>query len=157
VRSLSLYCNREDESRGPGMEITEDPKENHPVQTTYRHISVKEIDGAPLLQFVDLRNELQTPGFFQETCQEFGMLASHHQNCSVTVDLEGQEVSASELFICYLVRLDREIKQVQGTLKLCNISPLFAEAMRVIRLDRMFSIYESLDDALISDPSTPER
>lgn len=137
------------------MENSEGP--DHPIPASYRHISVTEIDGVILLRFVDLRTELEKLGSYQETYQEFGMLASHHQKCLVVLDLEGQDVSAPELFICYLVRLDREVKQVQGTLKLCNLSPLFAEAMRMIRLNQMFSIYDSLDDALLDDASTPKR
>ena len=134
------------------MEIAEGPEQDSPIPTTYRHISVEERDGMLLLRFVDLRLELETLGSFQETYQEFGMLASHNPKCLVVLDLEGQDVSASELFICYLVRLDREVKQVRGTLKLCNLSPAFDEALRMIRLNRMFSIYKSLDDALLDLP-----
>ena len=134
------------------MEYTEGPEQDHPIPAAYRHISVEERYGMLLLRFVDLGNKLEKPDSFPETCQEFGMLASCHEKCLVVLDLEGQEVTASELFICYLVRLDREVKKVQGTLKLCNLSPLFAKELRMIRLNRMFSIYESLDDTLSNSP-----
>ena len=132
------------------MENSEGP--DHPIPASYRHISVTEIDDVILLRFADLRTELEKLGSYQETYQEFSMLASHHQECLVVLDPEGQDVSAPELFICYLVWFDREVKQVKGTLKLRNLSPLFAEAMRMIRLNRMFSVYESLDEALLSRP-----
>jgi hypothetical protein len=141
---------------GGERENTELPEEHHPLMSTYRHITVKEIDGVVVVRFIDLKRELRKMGSFPETCQEFGMLASRHEKCLVVLDLEGQEITASELFICYLVRLDREIKQVQGMLKLCNLAPQFAEELRMIRLDRMFSIYESLEDALVGGASTPK-
>ena len=134
---------------------TEGPAHDPPVPDRYRHISVEERDGVLLVKFVDLRKMLEGTGSLQEAGQEFRMMASNRQKCLVVLDLEGQEVSVSELFICYLVRLEREVKQVQGTLKLCNLSPAFDEALRMIRLDRMFPIYQSLDDALLdrSEPS----
>lgn len=143
---------REDQLRGTVMENVEGLKQDPPIPTTFRHISVEERDGVFLLRFVDLKRELERVDSLQEIAQEFRTMASHHQNCLVILDLEGQEVSASELFICYLVRLEREVTQVQGTLKLCNLSPSFDEALRMIRLNRMFSIYESLDDALSHRP-----
>ncbi len=139
------------------MENTDVPEQNAPSPPTYRHISVEERDGVLVLRFVDLGRELESMGSAQETYGEFGMLASRHQNCSVILDLEGQEVSASELFICYLVRLHREVTQVHGTLKLCNLSPQFAEELRMIRLDRMFSISESVDAAMLNRPEPRSR
>jgi anti-anti-sigma regulatory factor len=59
--------------------------------------------------------------------------------------------SATELYFCYLVRLQREIKQVRGTLKICDLSPHLADKMRMIRLDRTFSTHKSVDDARL-DP-----
>ncbi len=131
------------------MDNTEGPAHDPPIPDRYRHISVEERDGVLLLRFVDLRKMLERAGSLQEAGQEFRMMASNQQTCLVILDLEGQEVSASELFICYLVRLEREVKQVQGTFKLCNLSPRFDEELRMIRLNRFFSIYESLDEALI--------
>ena len=121
------------------MGNTQSPEHDPRTLTTYCHISVEESDGVIVLRFVDLKRDLKSGNSFQEIFQEFRRLASDHQNCSVILDLEGQEVSAPELFYCYLVRLHREIKQVRGTLKLCNLSPQFAEEMRVARLNRMFS------------------
>jgi hypothetical protein len=71
----------------------------------------------------------------------------------VVLDLEDQDVSATELLFIILVRLDREVKQVQGTLKLCNLSLSVVDALKVTRLIKMFSAYESLDDALLGDAS----
>jgi len=133
------------------MENTDGSVQDHPIPSNYRHISVEDRDGVLVVRFIDLRRELGNTVSCQETYQEFRMLASHHHKCLVVLDLEGQEVSATEVFFCYLVRLDREVKQVQGTLKLCNLSPLVAEDMRTIRLNWMFRTYNSLDDALASD------
>ena len=37
---------------------------------------------------------------------------------------------------------------MQGTLKLCNLSPPVVDALKMTRLSKFFSTYESLDDAL---------
>jgi anti-anti-sigma regulatory factor len=109
-----------------------------------------------VVRVIDLERDLQITGAVPEFGQDFQRLAFHNQKCSVVLDLQGQVVSDTERFFCVLVRLFTEVNQAQGTLKLCNPSPPLIDAIRLIRLDRMFSIYESLDDALASVVLDPD-
>jgi hypothetical protein len=88
---------------------------------------------------------------------EFHELATHHSKRSVALDLECRNVSDTDLLFWVLVRLFREVIQVDGTLKLCNLSPPVLDAMSAIRLTGIFAICESLDDALAGSVLNPRH
>jgi anti-anti-sigma regulatory factor len=129
-----------------------------PGPPDYRHIRVEEIDGVLVVRFIDLERLVEVGGPSRELYRELHELAFANHGRHVALDLQCQYIGnsiSSELMLCHLVRLYREVKQSQGTLKLCNLHPSFIDHIRAIRLDRMFTICESLDDALagrVADP-----
>jgi hypothetical protein len=136
---------------------------DHSISPSYRHISIDDRGRVVVVRFIDLDRILQIKGpSWPESYRDFHQLAHHHRNCFFVLDFQDQTITAdiylkTEICITYLTRLWKEIKEAQGSLKLCNLPmPLF-EAIRSIHLDRMFSIYESLDDALASVTVDAER
>ena len=130
------------------MEKIDETKEDLPRPPSYCHISVEERDGALVVRFIDLKRDLGGFDAFQAIVHEFRGLATHHHCHPVVLDLGGQDVGKTAIFYSVLVRLFRIVKQAEGTLKLCNLSPPVVEEMKAIRLTMMFSIYASLEDAL---------
>jgi hypothetical protein len=134
---------------------------DHSISTGYRHISAEDRGRIVVVRFIDLDSILQVKGpSGQETYRDFHQLANHHWTCSFVLDFQDQPITTdpylkTEICITYLARLLREIKEAQGTLRLCNLPLPLMEALRAIRLDRMFSICESLDDALASNVTDP--
>jgi hypothetical protein len=136
---------------------------DHSISPGYRHISIDDRGWIVVVRFIDLDGILQIKGpSWQESCRDFHQLAYHHRKCFFVLDCQDQTITEdlylkTEICISYLVRLLREIKDAQGSLKLCNLPMPLSEAIRSIRLDRMFSIYDSLDDALASIALDAER
>jgi hypothetical protein len=94
---------------------------------------------------------MRIAGPSRELYRELHELADANPRSHVALDLQCQDITPSiktEILICHLVRLHREVKQAHGTLNLCNLHPSFIDVIRAIRLDRMFTICDSLDDAL---------
>jgi anti-sigma B factor antagonist len=49
-----------------------------------------------------------------------------------------------------LITLDKLVKENSGTLKLCNINPQIYEVFKITRLNKLFAIYDSTENALAS-------
>lgn len=47
-----------------------------------------------------------------------------------------------------LITLNKRIKEENGELKLCNIIPEIYEVFRITKLNRLFEIYDDMDQAL---------
>ncbi len=131
------------------MENTGWTKQYPPISPEHRHIRVDEIQGVVVIRFINLKRDLEHVDSLQVIGDEFRRLAGQNKGRSVVLDLEGHDISATEVFFALLVRLFREVKQVQGTLKLCNLYQPVVDEMKRIRLNRTFTICESLDDALV--------
>lgn len=63
------------------------------------------------------------------------------------LDFQGVTFMSSAM-IGKIVLLNKKCKQNKTTIKLCNIAPSIKEVFEITRLNKVFSIYESLDDAI---------
>jgi anti-sigma B factor antagonist len=49
-----------------------------------------------------------------------------------------------------LIRISKKVYESEGSLKLCSIDPKIFEVFRITRLDKVFDIYDELDQAVDS-------
>jgi anti-sigma B factor antagonist len=63
------------------------------------------------------------------------------------LDFQGVTFMSSAM-IGKIVLLNKKCKANKTTIKLCNIAPSIKEVFEITRLNKVFSIYESLDDAV---------
>ena len=63
------------------------------------------------------------------------------------LDFQGVTFMSSAM-IGKIVLLNKKCKQNKITIKLCNIAPSIMEVFEITRLNKVFSIYDSIDDAL---------
>jgi anti-anti-sigma factor len=63
------------------------------------------------------------------------------------LDFRGVSFMSSAM-IGKIVLLNKKCKQNKTTIKLCNISPSIMEVFEITRLNKIFSIYDSEEDAL---------
>jgi hypothetical protein len=103
-------------------------------------LAVDELANVVLARIVDLERALWITDVYKEMAAEFHDLATRHPKCSVVFDLECRDVSDTERLFCVLTRFHREMTQVDGTFKLCNVSVQIFDAMSAIRLTQMFTI-----------------
>ncbi len=119
-----------------------------PGRSDYRHLAVEELGNVLVVRFIDLERALWITDVFGEMAAEFHELATRHPKCLVVLDLECRDVSDTERLFCVLVRFHREVKQVDGTFELCNVSVQVLDAMSAIQLTRMFPICEPPNNAM---------
>ncbi len=48
-----------------------------------------------------------------------------------------------------LIRVSKKVYETDGTLRLCSIGPKILDVFRITRLDKIFEIMTSVDDAMI--------
>jgi anti-sigma B factor antagonist len=68
-------------------------------------------------------------------------------NGKMLLDFQGVTFMSSAM-IGKIVLLNKKCKANKTTVKLCNIAPSIMEVFEITRLNKVFSIYESVDEAL---------
>jgi hypothetical protein len=130
------------------MDHNERKDQDGPILADYRHIVVHEINGVVVVRFSDLKSD-ESPDSLHEISQELEGLVDQNKPCSLILDIEGKDLDAHRaVFYGRLIRLWKKVKQARGTLKICNISALVVDVLKIDRLTQMFPPYRSLDDAL---------
>ncbi|NLF69245.1 MAG: STAS domain-containing protein [Candidatus Anammoximicrobium sp.] len=70
-------------------------------------------------------------------------------NGKMVLDFQGVTFMSSAM-IGKIVLLNKKCKANSTTVKLCNIAPSIMEVFEITRLNKVFSIYESMEEALKS-------
>lgn len=70
-------------------------------------------------------------------------------NGKMVLDFQGVTFMSSAM-IGKIVLLNKKCKAANTIVKLCNIAPSIMEVFEITRLNKVFSIYESVDEALKS-------
>ena len=96
-----------------------------------RFVDKKIVDSANIEQLGDELNDLVLQGKRED----------------ILLNFEGVEFMSSAA-LNKLISLNTKVKAVQGKLKLCNLKPDIREVFSITKLDRVFDIRESEDDAI---------
>jgi hypothetical protein len=120
---------------------------DHPMSTDARHLSVEDRDGVLVVRFIEPKRDLESLDSLREIAQElYGLV--RRQPCMLVLNLEAQDINPSDRFFAVLGRLYMKVTKTGGSLKLCNLSPLMVEELRITNLIHIFPPYKSLGDAL---------
>lgn len=65
----------------------------------------------------------------------------------IVLDMEHLE-HVSSTFIVVLLNLHRASRQKGGRLSICNVTPPLMDLMRILKLDKLFSITKSTEEAI---------
>jgi len=79
-------------------------------------------------------------------CVEGRIEAGHHK---LILDCDGLSYISS-MGLGMLVRVHSRMKKVGGDVKLANLHGTVAEILQLVKLDRVFHIYRSVDEAVAS-------
>ena len=105
------------------------------------HLTVTESDSVCVVQFSD-RKILEEISI-SEIGEELYSLVEGKEGVKLLLSFKNVEhLSSAALGV--LIKLEKEVAAVHGTLKLSDISPQILEVFKITRLNKLFSIYDTL-------------
>lgn len=111
------------------------------------HLTVTEAEGVKIVEFSD-RKILEELAI-SEIGDELVQLVESSDDPRLLLSFRNvQHLSSAALGM--LIKLNNQVQEKNGTLRLSNISPQIYEVFKITRLNKLFDIHESLDDALAS-------
>jgi anti-sigma B factor antagonist len=111
------------------------------------HISVRKSDGVTRIDFID-RNILDELNIHQIGEDLLRVIESEHAPKIVIVFKNVEHMSSAAFGT--LLTVHERIKSRSGHLRLCEISPRILEAFMITKLNRLFSIHDTVDAAMKS-------
>lgn len=109
------------------------------------HIRVKRADGVAIVEFADRKilEELS----IQEIGEELYRLVQGEPGIKLLLNF-GNVDHLSSAALGMLITLNKKVKETSGELKLSDIKRQIFEVFKITRLDRMFDIYDTADQAV---------
>ena len=86
-------------------------------------------------------------GFLGPVLLMYGLATSSAATASLLLNFESVEYLSSAA-LGKLITLNKRIKEENGELKLCNIIPEIYEVFRITKLNRLFEIFDDMEQAL---------
>ena len=111
------------------------------------HLTVIETDQARIVEFADRKilEELS----IAEIGDELSKLVQDYPGLNLLLSFQHVE-HLSSAALGMLITLNKEIEGKSGKLKLSEIAPQIYEVFKITRLNKLFDIYDSRDEALKS-------
>ena len=120
--------------------------------TKHERIVVVDVDGVTSVRFNDERivdsANIETMG------DELASLVDEDHLKYILLNFEGVGFMSSAAFN-KLILLNNKVREVGGTLRLCNLTAEILEAFSILRLDQVFDIRKSYNEALRAFGVTP--
>ena len=111
----------------------------------YRRIEVNEVRDVSVVRFID--RKILDEAAIGELGEELFALAEADDHNSILLNFSDVEFLSSAA-LGKLITLDKKVKAAGGKLKLCNIRPQIYEVFAITKLNNLFDIKETEDDAL---------
>ncbi len=113
--------------------------------TVHRRITTSEVQGVTVVSFID--KKILDAVNIQELGDELFSLVDRDGVKSLLLDFGNVEFLSSAA-LNQLVILDKKVNTNAGQLRLCNLLPEIQEVFVITRLNQLFEINETMDDAL---------
>lgn len=113
----------------------------------YRQIQVSTVDGITVVTFVQAR--ILSEKDVQVLGDELWALVDRDGCRLLVLDWKKIEFCSSAV-IGKIVRLDKKVKDKNGKLRLCCMKPEIREVFQITRLDQVFEIKDTREEALAS-------
>ena len=118
-------------------------RRNGMTTTALRHISVESREEVTIVKLID--GHIINAGHIRELGEElFGFVDEHR---SLIVDFGNVQFLSGAALNRFII-LDRKIKNKMGKLRICNIIPELYEVFLITRLNQLFYIRSTLEEAL---------
>lgn len=109
------------------------------------HFSVSKSDGVTVVEFADRKilDELA----ISEIQEELSRLVSEMSSVKLLLNFKNVE-HLSSAALGTLITLNRQVGERQGEMRLCEIAPPIYEVFKITRLNKLFNIHPTKQDAL---------
>ena len=114
---------------------------------TESKLTVRSEEEAVVVQFVD-RNILDEASI-QQIGQELGDLVENSDSPKFLISFENVD-HLSSAALGTLITINNKVRQKDGQLRLANIDPQIYEVFTITKLDKLFQIHETTEQALKS-------
>jgi anti-sigma B factor antagonist len=104
----------------------------------YHRILLTEVGSVTVVQFKD--KKIIDPSVIDELGEELFSLVDRDQRKSLVLNFANVEFLSSAT-INNLIKLDRKCRAIKGTVRLSNLRRDIHEVIKVLRLDKLFSIH----------------
>ena len=111
----------------------------------YRRIELSEVRDVSVVRFVD--RKILDEASIGELGEEMFALVESENRGSILLNFSDVEFLSSAA-MGKLITLDKKVKAAGGKLKLCNIRPQIYEVIAITKLNNLFDIHETEDEAL---------
>lgn len=109
------------------------------------HLIIKRADGVSVVEFADRKilEELS----IQEIGEELDRIVDGEPGIKLLLNFKNVD-HLSSAALGMLITLNKKVKERSGSLKLSNINRQIFEVFKITRLNRVFDIHDSSDEAL---------
>jgi len=114
---------------------------------TKSHLTVSESNGVTVVNFSD--RKILEEFSIMEIGSELSQLVEGHDNLKILLNFNNVE-HLSSAALGMLITLNKKISEAKGFLRLSNISPQIYEVFKITRLNELFEIHDTADQALKS-------
>ncbi len=113
--------------------------------STYRRIQVSEDAGVSVVRFVD--KKIVDSATIEQLGEELNSLVTVEKRNMILLNFEGVEFLSSAA-LNKLISLNSKVKAAAGRLKLCSLRNEIKEVFTITRLDRVFDLRKTPEDAM---------
>ena len=112
---------------------------------SYRRITVLEEGGVSVVRFID--KKIVDSGTIEQLGEELNALVTNEKRNMLLLNFDSVEFMSSAA-LNKLISLNKKVKDAAGRLKLACLRPEIEEVFRITRLDRVFDLRKTQEDAL---------
>jgi anti-sigma B factor antagonist len=114
----------------------------------FKHLSVKDVNGVAVVDFVDSQL-MYASSVVQEIGDELESLVTGREHPKLVLDFTHVQYLSSSM-LAQLAKLQREVEQAKGHLRISGLGPILSDTFRIGHFDRMFAIYDNVESAIRS-------
>jgi anti-sigma B factor antagonist len=109
-------------------------------------VTVKDVKGVAV---VDLASDplMYASAIVEEIGDELNSLLRDHGYTKILLDFSHVQYLSSTM-LAKLAKLEQQVEQIKGQLKLCGLGPILKDTFRIGHFERVFSVYDDAESAL---------
>jgi anti-anti-sigma factor len=112
----------------------------------FKHITIFESAGLAVVEFVN--SQLMFTGeMVQEVGDELSRVITELGHTKIVLDFRNVQYLSSTM-LAKLAKLQKQVEQAKGQLRICGLGPVLKDTFRIGQLDKIFDIYDDIPSAM---------